>query len=252
MNFRRVYKGENLSGIFRLSPTDLGKCPLVVYDKKTGKKDEYPIAEDIEEIFQSGNKAHIVEGFNREGARSFINKELHMTIIDNNRVVVFSGYADFIMMDGNGLYIEDLKTCDRKAFYFFFTNPNEYGEKIQISGYNLLYYVIFGVLVDRGVITKIDRDNFLNRISLQYELFSPAATELIILNHPALLYYHKKISESEFLKQTYEHVKNYSRWLCSYCAKSRTCLINKKLTLEEEKAKIEKKKKKATFKKLLE
>lgn len=250
MKYRRLRKGENKAPI-RLSPTDLGKCPLKLYNKKIGKK-EYVYTEKTLKIFEKGNRIHVMTGILRTGSKELIDTELHMTIIREDGKVIFSGYTDFIMMDDNGLYIEDLKSCNRKAFYHFFTNKDNYSEKVQVSAYRWLYYIIFGVIIQRGIITKIDRDNTLNKLSLEIDMIPVDEMEELVNNNPALLRFEAKITEAELLKLTNDFIKDNNRWSCSYCDEKKECVINKKLTLEEKEEKNIKKEKKALFKKLVE
>jgi hypothetical protein len=229
----------------------MGKCPIQLVKKKSFEYKFIPTPKILKK-FEKGNKAHILTGIYRSGARGLIDTEKHMTAINRDLSMIFSGYSDFIMIDEKGLYIEDLKTCDRKAFYNFFSDPESYTEKIQVSCYNWLYYIVFGVIINRGVITKIDRDNYRNRISLEIDLFSIDLTEKKILQNPAVLYILNMISEEDLHLETEIFLtKNKCRWLCSYCQDKKICTLNKKLTQIEKKEKEEKKKAKTAFKKLI-
>ncbi len=146
---------------------------------------------------------------------------------------MFTGYDDFIMLDENGLYIEDLKSCSRRAFYFFNNEKGSVGERLQVSAYRWLYYVVFGVIIERAVITKIDRDNTLNKFSLEVEMMSINEFELFLTNHPTVLVLQNKIDEDEFLFLSKGYV-NAERWLCKYCDRAEECEINISLSVEEE------------------
>jgi hypothetical protein len=250
MRFRRIQNGDRLNTAFRLSPTDLGKCPFIIEKKKKGTRDK-EITDQLQEIFNIGNEAHQLEGIYRYGMRGLCETEYRLQIYAPEEHVIFTGYIDFIMVDNKGLYIEDLKTANRNAFYFFNKDAENYYERIQVSGYRFLYYIIHGVDIPRAVITKIDRDNFRNRMSLEIEPHKPELTERIILTHPTFLYMKGDIDTKQFYKMTEVFIRE-SRWLCNYCEEKKECAINKKLTLEEKKEKEKKKKAKAQFKSLLE
>lgn len=246
-NFRRMRKGDNNPVHF--SPTDLAKCPIILEKKKLGKGD-FVYTPKVRTIFEKGTHIHVLEGLWRENARNFVEKELHMTMIAKDKSIIFSGYADFIMLDQNGLYIEDLKTCDRKAFYHFGKDGGSWSEILQVSAYRLLYFVIFGVKIDRAVITKIDRDNPLNRYSLEVDMLEMEDMEDFILNHPTVLKITKNMINDDFEKATLNNIKS-NRWVCKYCQDNKDCFINNKLTKEEKLAKKKKVKQKATFNKLV-
>ena len=243
MIFRRI--NHNDPDPIHYSPTDLTKCPIQVHNKKTGVY--ISPAEKLKEIFQKGNKAHILEGIKREGSKTHVATEVYMKVIHIDKSMIFSGYADFIMYDGD-LYIEDLKTCDLKAFYHFFTNSDTFELKVQLNAYRYLYYVLHGVLIDKLIVTKIDRNNLFNRISLQISTIPIDTMEKYIMQNPAVLYGLKEIDKKTFLESTLNYIKdNDLRWLCRYCNDKKTCPINKKLTLLEKKDKEKDKKQKELF-----
>ena len=246
--YRRMRKGD--PNPIHFSPTDMAKCPLQLRAKKeTGKVRE--ISPELKEIFAKGNEIHVLEGIYRKGARGFVENELHMTMIRTTKDMIFSGYMDFLMIDEKGLYIEDLKSCNRNAFYHFNTNPEQFSEKIQVSSYRYLYYIIFGVRIDRAVITKIDRANTRNRISLEVPMYSIAYMEKFLEHHPAIRMALKyEITEEKFNEHS-EHIIRKNRWVCNYCDDSKSCPINIKLTSEEKAEKALKKKAKAKFNKLV-
>ena len=231
------------------SPTDMAKCPIQLDAKKAGKKFVY--TEKVREIFKIGNTIHHNEGIYRHGARGHIDTELHMTVIKNTVDMIFSGYADFIMIDEKGLYGEDLKSCDRKAFYHFNSDPESFSEKIQVSSYRWLYFNIFGVDIERWVITKIDRAEPRNRISLLIKTYSIEYMDKFLENHPSI----RKSLRLDMTEVQKEKVTDYiirkNRWVCKYCDDSKTCPLNKRLTTEEKLLKAKKKKGKATFQKLV-
>ena len=235
-NFRK--KNHSDKEVTHFSPTDMVKCPIILRKKKQGKRD-YEYSPYTLRLFAEGNKRHILEGVWRKDSKRHVDTELHMTAIHNSGKFIFSGYADFIMVDDKGLYIEDLKTCNRKAFYHFNNEVGSMREKIQVSCYRLLYYVIYGVIIERGVITKIDRDNALNRISLQVDLWSMEDTERFIEYHPTVKYFTDGISEEKFMKETEKYIKA-NRWICRYCEEQDDCLINLQLQKEEKDKKNEK------------
>ena len=247
-NFRRMRKGD--PNPIHFSPTDMAKCPIQLRAKKeTGK--ERVISDELKEIFAKGNEIHINEGIYRHGARGLLETEMHITMIRKAKDMIFSGYMDFLMIDEKGMYIEDLKSCNRNAFYHFNTNPESFSEKIQVSSYRYLYYTIFGVRISRAVITKIDRKNPRNRISLEVPMYSIAYMEKFLEHHPAIrMALDYVITEEKFMEHT-EHIMRKNRWVCGYCDDNKLCPINIKLTAEEKVEKAKKKKAKATFKKLV-
>ena len=208
--FRRLRKGENK--VIHYSPTDMSKCPIILRKKKIGKYVD-KFSDATLTIFAGGNKVHVLEGIYRKGSMGHIDTEKHMSIIENSGKYIFSGYADFVMIDHNGLYLEDLKSCNKKAFYFFQKEKGSASEKIQISAYRYLYYIVFGVIIERGVITKIDRDNTLNRMSLEIEMLSIKDMENYITNHPTIRRLLNEITDATFNKETYKFIKG-NRWVC--------------------------------------
>ena len=230
--FRRLRHGESEDGILRFSPTDLAKCPIILRDKKLGLH-EYKYTEATKHIFAEGSKIHVLRGIYRSGSKEQVNTELRMKCIKDDGAYIFSGYTDFVMLDENGLYIEDLKSCSRRAFYHFNNEKGSVGERIQVSAYRWLYYVVFGVIIERAVITKIDRENTLNKFALEVEIMSINDFEDFLINHPTVLFLQDKINEKVFLSRTKEYVQK-ERWLCRYCDRSEDCEINLALNIEEE------------------
>ena len=229
--FRRFTKRESEEGLMRYSATDMAKCPIILRDKKLGLS-EYVYTDATREIFAEGSKIHELEGVWREGARGHLNTELGMRCVKKDKAYVFSGYQDFKMINENGMYIEDLKSCNRNAFYFFNNEKGSYSERLQVSAYRWLYYVVFGVIIEHAVITKIDRDNTLNRFSLEVEMLSINDFESFLINHPTVLFLQDKITERTFQKRTKDYIKQ-ERWLCKYCDRSEKCKINIALTKTE-------------------
>ncbi len=229
--FRRLQHGESEKGVLRFSPTDMAKCPIILRDKKLGLH-EYKYTEKTKHIFAEGSKIHVLRGIYRTGSKEQVNTELRMKCIKDDREYMFTGYADFIMLDENGLYIEDLKSCSRRAFYFFNNEKGSTGERIQVSAYRWLYYVVFGVIIERAIITKIDRDNTLNKFSLEVEMMSINEFEEFLMNHPTVRILTGGINEAYFLVKTKEYIEK-ERWLCKYCDRAEECEINISLTAEE-------------------
>ncbi len=235
--FRRLQHGESEKDVLRFSPTDMAKCPIILRQKKLGLKD-YKFTQKVRDIFAEGSKIHVLRGIYRSGSKEQVNTELRMKCIKDDREYMFTGYADFIMLDENGLYIEDLKSCSRRAFYFFNNERGSDGERLQVSGYRWLYYVVFGVIIERAVITKIDRDNTLNKFSLEVDLMSISDFEDYLMNHPTVQSLTGKINDKQFLVMSKMFITK-NRWLCKYCDECEECDINISLTAEE-KAKEEK------------
>ena len=246
--FRKARNGETAK--YRFSPTDMYKCPIQLLKKKK-EGIEYKYTEEVYDKFEKGNRIHNTEGIAREGARGNLGCEERMSLIHKSGKYMFNGYQDFNMLHPLvGEYIEDLKSCDRKAFYHFNNDPSNWSEKIQVSCYRWMRYVLHGYKTEHAIITKIDRDNPLNRISLEIDLFPVNYTEQFILNHPTVLKLTGTISQERFNQAT-ELIIRGNRWVCRYCEDKKTCPLNKKLTAEEKRLKKEKKEKKEVFNKLL-
>ena len=246
--FRRMRKGD--PNPMHFSPTEMAKCPYLLTNKKEHKV-SFVYTDKVKEIFKRGSEIHTLEGIYREGAKGLINTELHMTVIKKDETMIFSGYMDFLMIDENGLYIEDLKSCDRKAFYHFNSNPSSFSEKIQVSAYRWLYFQIFGVEITRGVITKIDRENTRNRISLEVPMYSISYMDKFLDQHPSISSATgQKITAGRFVELT-EIIIRKNRWVCKYCDISKDCDLNIKLTKLEKELKKKKKDQKAVFEKLI-
>ena len=248
MGFRRMRKGD--PNPIHFSPTEMAKCPIQLDGKKDGTK-KFTYTEKVKEIFKQGSTIHLNEGIYRHGARGLIETELHMTVISDKLDMIFSGYADFIMIDEKGLYLEDLKSCARSAFYHFNSNPEQFSEKIQISSYRWLYFQLFGVDIERAVITKIDRAEPRNRISLLIRPYSLEYMDKYIESHPSIRKALKYAMTKEQKDKVTEYIIRKNRWVCNYCDDKKTCPLNKKLTLEEKLLKAKAKKGKATFAKLV-
>lgn len=248
IGYRRMRKGD--PNPVHFSPTELAKCPIKLTEKKEGKYIFKP-SEKLSEIFETGNYIHICEGQYRNHARGLIDTELHLTVIRKDLKCIFSGYMDFLMIDERGMYIEDLKSCNRNAFYHFNSDPNSFSEKIQVSAYRWLYYQVHGVIIDRAVITKIDRENPRNRIALEIPMYSIDSMDDFIWNHPSIaVATGDPLTDQEFRKRT-EKIIRKNRWVCRYCEDNKECKLNIKLTREEKVEKLKAKKGKETFAKLV-
>jgi len=207
------------------SPTELVTCPKILLNKKEGKIREY--SEDTLKVFEEGSTIHFKKGILRDGMKGLLNNELHMSAIHDSKEYVISGYADFLMFDLIGLYIEDLKSCKKGAFYHFLKEKGSSSEILQVSIYGFLYFVVNKVRIEKGVITKIDRDNPRNSLSLEIDLIPIEEIEKFILEHPTINFINKAITKKEFLARTKEYVK-VNRWFCKYCD-DLSCVIRKEL-----------------------
>lgn len=222
--FRRIRKSD--PNVPHFSPTEFCTCPEKLLDKKNG----VPVVFGPEtlEIFEKGSEIHLDEAILRDGANNLVAKDLHMTVIKDDLSYIFSGYLDFLMYDLKGKYIEDLKSCNRKAFYHFNKNGPSQKEKLQVSLYGYLYFLLNRVRIKRGMITKIDRSNPRNRISLEFDLIPIEEMEEFVINHPVIMFLDGKINRDTFLKLVREYISK-NQWLCGYCDKSKTCkIINNK------------------------
>ena len=231
MNFRK--RRYNDPDPIHWSPTELTKCPKALLRKKEGHKKEY--SEDTLSIFEKGSEIHLETDILRSGAKAVIETELHATIIHESEEYIVSGYMDFLMFDLKGLYIEDLKSCNKGAFYYFMKEIGSPSEKLQVSIYAFLYFIIHGVRIKKGVITKIDRENPRNRISLEIDLIPINEIQSLIEDHPTINFLLEKTNKKEFLRRTKAYIKK-NRWMCKYCDDS-DCSIKKQLETGDKKQK---------------
>ena len=220
MNFRT--KKYSDPEVIHYSPTELIKYPKALLRKKEGHKKEY--SEDTLSIFEKGSEIHL---------KTDIETELHATVIHESEEYIVSGYMDFLMFDMKGLYIEDLKSCNKGAFYYFMKEIGSPSEKLQVSIYAFLYFIIHGVRIKKGVITKVDRENPRNRISLEIDLIPINEIQSLIEDHPTINFLLEKINKKEFLRRTKAYIKK-NRWICKYCDDS-DCSIKKQLKTGDKK-----------------
>jgi hypothetical protein len=177
-------------GMYSFGPSTLcTKCPLQFFLKKTVKKEITP---ETIEIFDSGNDHHDREVRLNDGAKCIIHAEEHMKIKHKSGKFIISGKADHIKFDFDGRYIEDYKTCKYDSLKYFLENdiPLEY--IWQTSLYAFIYYIHTGIVITRGIITKIDKENPRNRASRCFDLKTIAETEEFIVKHPVIQYFMDK------------------------------------------------------------
>ena len=85
-------------------------------------------------------------------------------------------------------------------------------------------YVCTGVARTRGVITKIDKEEPLNRLSLVGDLHSVDLMSSYLINHPVKKAYLGEISEENFIDITIKKLKPQVNnntgeyWKCTNCA----------------------------------
>lgn len=112
----------------------------------------------------------------------------------------------------------------------------------QLSLYAYLYYIENGFFIDKGIITKVDKENPRNRISREVNLLPLNEIKELILNHPTIRFYFNEISEREFLQACKKRIIDYKEtWLCSNCQYKEECKVYTEIKLYLEKLKKEKK-----------
>lgn len=146
--------------------------------------DPLPITDELSEIFDMGNVVHRSEEYLRKGAKGVLECEEYLRIIHESETWGVAGMLDYDMLSFNGAYIEDLKSTKMGGFYFFLKEGVNKDNKIQMSIYSFMKYVCTGVWRDTGVITKIDKENPLNRIALSTDLYSIEEISDFLVRHP--------------------------------------------------------------------
>lgn len=196
------------------SPSGLCEdCPLQYYFTLNIKKE---LTKEVKEIFDKGNDIHDREVVLNKGARCVINAEDKMKIIHNELGYVVSARYDHLKFDFEGRYLEDYKTCQGESIPNFFIEPIPKKHVVQLSIYAFVFYINTGILITRGVITKIDKDKPRNRGSREFELMSMEDIEKYIVNHPTILHMTGQ-KDFEYLKSESEtNIKSYDCTFCSY------------------------------------
>lgn len=235
----KIVKREEYSEIPSFSATKLIGEYWSSYLNITDPK---PISDALNEIFDKGNKVHNEDEVLNHGARRVVSCEKYIKAIHESEFYAISGFHDYIKISFKGLYIEDLKSCQPGGLYYFLKEGIGKTHVLQLSFYAYLYYIETGVFISTGVITKIDKENTLRRISLATQLYPPAFMRDWITNHPLILSVIGKISEEEFLEKCYHNIKELapdyfagkrkSIWLCGNC-QYKPCKLMKYMKEEE-------------------
>jgi len=195
--------------------------------------DPEPITDELNEIFDAGNVVHHYDEIYSEGGRGIVSCESYIKAIHESEKFCISGLHDYIKLDRNGLYIEDLKSTIPGGLYWFFKKGVDDGYKLQLSVYAYLYYLKHGVWIDTGVITKINKENTRDRISLSAKLFPLEYIRDVIVNHPVMKTISGEMTEKELLSVAYAKLKEIDpewakgnrkeAWVCKNCQYKGRC-----------------------------
>lgn len=188
------------------------------------KKAPRVIGDELSKIFDKGNVVHREEEYLRQGARNILECEEYMRIVHTSETWGVSGLLDYDKLCFRGGYIEDLKSTKIGGFYFFMKEGVNEDNTIQMSIYSFMKYVCTGVSRSRGVITKIDKEEPLNRLSLVGDLHNADMMTDYLINHPVKKVYLGEISEEDFIALTIKKLKPQVNkntgeyWKCTNCA----------------------------------
>jgi len=214
---------KTIDGITNFNVSRLNSCYWNYYRDLT---DPLPITPELEVIFNTGREVHsLVEKYNK-GARTVINSEKYIKIIHKDGAFSISGMYDFLKYDHNGKFLEDFKSTKSGGFYFFLKQGVNEDYIIQLSLYAYLLYIKKGYNIRQGIITKVDKENIRNKISLEGTLMSIRDTEEFIINHPVIRMKTNHLAHDDFLELTYEQMKG-NWWKCTNCQYIDGCPIKK-------------------------
>lgn len=210
---------KTIDGITNFNVSRLNSCYWNYYRDLT---DPLPITPELEEIFSKGREVHSIVEKYKKGAREIIGSEKYIKIIHRDKLFSLSGRYDFLKYDITGRYIEDLKSTKPGGFYFFLKQGLSSDYIIQLSLYAFLLYIKKGYRITNGVITKVDKENIRNKISLEGPLMTIEEIEEFIITHPVIL----KMMDPGFdiIEVTYEQMKD-SWWKCTNCQYKEGCPI---------------------------
>ncbi len=194
------------------------------WDHYKSKKDPRPVQDELSEIFDKGNVVHREEEYLRQGARNVLECEEYIRIVHTSEEWGVAGLLDYDKLNFNGGYIEDLKSTKFGGFYFFLKEGINDDNKIQMSIYAFMKYVVSGVARNRGVITKIDKEEPLNRMSLVGDLHSADYMNNWLIVHPVVNTFLGKLSEEQLIQYCIRKLrpqvnkKSGEYWKCGNCA----------------------------------
>ncbi len=183
-----------------------------------------PITDDLSEVFDKGNEVHRENEYLTLGARNILEHEEYLRIVHESELWGMSGLLDYDKFGfSSGQYLEDLKSTKFGGFYFFLREGVKKEDKMQMSIYAYMKYVITGTKRNRGVITKIDKEEPLNRISLVTDLFTVDEVREFIVNHPVVKVILGVMTLDNLAKLTANQIrpqmnkKNQEYWKCLNC-----------------------------------
>ena len=182
-----------------------------------------PIKDELSIIFDDGIEVHEEEEYLRDGARNILEHEKYHRIVHESETWGVSGLLDYDKICFRYPYIEDLKSTKFGGFYFFLKEGIKTDNKIQMSIYAYLKYVCTGVQRKKGVITKIDKEEPLNRISLVTDLFLISEIRNFLVNNPVVLCILGKINEEQLIEACIQKMrpevnkKTGEHWQCLNC-----------------------------------
>jgi len=189
--------------------------------------DKKPITDALNDIFDKGNEVHHAIEVLEEGGRHIISCEAYIKVIHESKTFCIGGLHDYIKMYFGGLYLEDMKSTKAGGLHYFFRNGVDLRYKLQMSLYAYLYYVKTGVWINKGVITKVNKENILDRVSMSADLCSREYIRKYILNHPVILCVIGKITQHQLLALAaqkllemdngYASGKKDLPWVCDNC-----------------------------------
>lgn len=194
-----------------------------------------PLTDELSEIFDLGNEIHEEDEELTRGSRNIIGCEEYMRIIHESERYGLSGLLDYHKYNFHTAYIEDLKSTSKGGFYFFLREGVNNDYKKQLSGYAYLKYIHTGVWRNIGVITKIDKENPLNRISLSTELFTKEQMRDFYACHPVILAKLGDITEEKLInicaqKIIRENEKDPLKWWkCRNCQYNEGCPVRQEI-----------------------
>lgn len=217
--------------IMNFRSSQLNGCFYKEYLKKI-KGLKYEISPQLSDIFDLGSDVHEEDELLMEGAKCVIASEEEMKIMHNSRDFTVSGHFDYLLFDFNGRYIKDLKTTKTWGLFYFikdFIIDKKFplDNKIQLSTYAYIWYVIKQYYIDHGVIEKIakDREDRRVRVSLSTKLFTSDYMRNYILEHPVILAHRfpEKYDENYVIGRAIDqmsHEDNLNKgkcWKCGNC-----------------------------------
>lgn len=222
--------------ILQLRMSRLSGCPEGYWQDL---HDPQQITDELNETFDKGNDVHNEKEILNEGAKKNIAIEevikiMYDPLVKNEKTVyfIFKGTSDSFEFDFSGRFLRDYKSTYFNGFWYFM---KEYDPKTknlgdaytkQLSGYAYLIYVKYGVLLTHGVITKVDKENHRNEVSLEGKLYTLPQMRKFLLRHPVLLLYFNRITREKFLELCVQWMQG-KEWMCKNCVRNETCEVCK-------------------------